>query len=460
VNAILREPVRGLWLLVLVLFLLSAGCAPPADSTPPAAPPAGQAQVAAPPTAAVMVVKPVRKTMSYKIVQPGEIQAFALTPVYARISGYVHKVYKDIGDLVTEGEVLADLSVPEMDEELKQKQALVAQATAEIEQAKKLLGSAEADLKSAAARVREADAGRLRVNAELRRAESQYERMKNTSGVIAREVLDETRLGFEAARAAVTEVEARVGSAEAERVSREAKRDKAKTDISVAEAHLRVAQADEGHTAALLAYAKLRAPFAGVVTWRKVDPGHLLQPGAGGSKGEPIFVVAETDTVRIFLDVPENDAVLVSDGTPAVVSVQALNGEEFPGKVKRSAWTLDPKAGRTLRTEIDLKNADGRLRPGTYANATITVEHPNVLTVPAAAVVMQGEQPFCYRVEGGKAVRTPVRVGLRDAQFVEVMKRKVGKGAVWEDLTGQEEFVAGNVAALADGQPVTASHNP
>ena len=445
----------GLRLLPVVLVLLPAGCGGQAADTPRSA---SRSREQTPATPAVTVVRPVRKSFRREIVQPGEIQAFERTPLYARISGYVEKVHKDIGDPVKAGEILAELSVPERDEELAERKALVAQARAEVEQAKKVLAATEAELQSAAAKVKEAAAGRLRAGAEQRRAQLQYERLKKTSGVYPEEVLAETRLGAEAATAAVAEVEARVLSAEAERASRAARRDKAGADVRVAEARLEVARAAERRTAALLGYAKLQAPFAGVVIRRHVDPGHLLQAGGGAGQGEPVFVVARVDPVRIFVDVPETDAVLVKDGTRAEVRVQALGGEGFPGKVTRSAWALDPKGGRTLRTEIDLKNPGGRLRPGMYAHASIAVEHANVLAVPVSALVTQGEQTVVYRVEGGKALRTPVTVGLRDKDFVEVGKwRGHGQEGRWRDFGGAEEVIVRVPGALADGGAVTVS---
>jgi RND family efflux transporter MFP subunit len=403
----------------------------------------------------VTVAKPVRKTLGRKIVQPGEIQAFEQTPMFPGISGFVGQVHKDIEDYVTEGQVLAELSVPERDEELNQKRAKVSQARAEVEQAKKLLAAAEADVKSATAKVREVDASRLRVSASLRRAESQYERLKKSTAVLAQEVIDETRLGFEAAQAAVAEVDAKAASAEADRLSQEAKRDKARADIGVAEARLRVAEADERHMAELLRYAKLRAPFDGVIIRRNIDPGHYLQASSGKGRGEAAFVIARVDKVRVFVEVQENDAVLVTKGTRAVVTVQALNGEEFPGEVTRSAVAVDSKAGRTLRTEIDLKNPGGRLRPGMYAVATLTAIRQDVLAVPVAAVAFQGEQAYCFRLDGDKVRRVPIKVGVRDGQFIEVVKRKsTDKDGGWEDFTGDEMIVTGSPAALTDGQVV------
>jgi multidrug efflux pump subunit AcrA (membrane-fusion protein) len=119
---------------------------------------------------------------------------------------------------------------------------------------------------------------------------------------------------------------------------------------------------------------------------------------------------------------------------------------------------LDPQS-RTLRTEIDLPNPQGRLMPGMYVQATILFEHANAWTLPAAAAVTAGEQTFCYRVIDGKAVRAPLQIGLRGGDSVEVLKmqvRSVSPSAEcrWEDVTGQEVVVASDAASLQNGQPV------
>src|SRR5262249_2854715 len=108
------------------------------------------------------------------------------------------------------------------------------------------------------------------------------------------------------------------------------------------------------------------------------------------------------------------------------------------GEVKRSSWALDPK-GRILRTEIDLPNADGKLRPGMYAYATITVVHKDLWAVPASAIVTKDHQTFCRFVESGKTRLVPVLTGFRDGQFVEVTKKQ-GEGSEggWKDFTGNE----------------------
>jgi hypothetical protein len=187
----------------------------------------------------------------------------------------------------------------------------------------------------------------------------------------------------------------------------------------------------------------------------------LNQPAGGGARGRPLYVVDRTDPVRVFVNVPGADAAWVRDGAPVSLRLQGAGGELFQGKVTRNARSLDPRA-RTLRTEIDLPNPSGKLLPGTYVLAAITVQHANAWTLPAAAVVTEGDNTFCYRVVDGRAVRTPLQVGLSGGGLVEVLKVQApaaspGAEGEWREVTGGEEVVASDPAALSDGQPVRAA---
>jgi RND family efflux transporter MFP subunit len=397
-----------------VLVGLSGGC-----DRQPAARSDQAAQASPPPTPALKVVRPEKKDVRRLIQRPGyNIEAYERTPLYAKIPGYVLKWNVDMGDSVHKDDVLAELYIPEMEVELKQKEAGVRQASSEIKQA---------------------EATVLRAQAELDRAKSQYERLARVgrSGVLDKEQVEETRLGFEAAQAAVV---------------------KAQADVDVAKARLEVAKADRDHVQTLLQYTKVRAPFDGVVTGRRsINVGDFVQPAAA-SKEESLFIVERIKPVRVFINVPELDAVWVRVGDGALIRVQSLQGQEFRGTVTRVSKSLHPQ-NRTLRTQIDLPNDDGKLLPGMFVNATIIAEHKNVWVLPVAAVVTQGEQTYCYRVEHGKAVRTPIRVGLRGNELVEVLKKqtKSPKGAEessWDDLTGKEVIVASDAGSLAEGQAV------
>jgi RND family efflux transporter MFP subunit len=321
----------------------------------------------------------------------------------------------DIGATVHKDDILAELYMPEMEVELKQKEAAVGQAASEIKQA---------------------DAAGVRARAEWTRAKSQFERMARLTSVVNKDEVEEYRLGFDAAQAGVA---------------------KADADVEVARARLKVAEADKDHVATLLQYTKVRAPYDGVITQRSVNTWDFVQPAAA-NKGESLFVVERIKPVRVFVNLPEPEAVWVRDGDAALIRVQSLQGPPFKGAVTRTAKSLNPQ-NRTLRTEIDLPNTEGKLLPGMFVNVTIIAEHKNVWAVPPTAIVVQGEQTFCFRVENSKAVRTPVQVGLRGSELVEVLKKqtkpaKAGEDGPWEEFAGDEEVIS-NPAGLADGQAVT-----
>jgi multidrug efflux pump subunit AcrA (membrane-fusion protein) len=399
----------------ILLGVLTAGC-----NQQPAAPPEQPTQptAAAPPT--VKVVHPEKKDVRRLIERPGyNIEAHERTALYAKLPGYVRKWNVDMGDSVREGDVLAELWIPEMEVEVRQKEAAVGQAASEIKQA---------------------EAAVLRARFELERAKSQYERLAKVgrSGVLGKDEVEEYQFGYQAAQAALAKAEA---------------------DVDVAKSRLEVAKAALAHVQTLLQYTKIRAPFDGIITGRRtINTGDFVQP-ASASKGESLFVVERIKPVRVFVNVQELEAVWVHDGDAALIRVQGFPGQPFKGTVTRTSKSLHPQ-NRTLRTEIDLPNTDGKLLPGMFVNATIIAEHKNVWALPAAAVGTQGEQGFCYRVENGKAVRTPIQVGLRGSELVEVLKKqttpsKPGVEGQWEDFGGDEVIVASDIAAITNGQSIS-----
>jgi HlyD family secretion protein len=411
------RPVRVLLTVTGLVVVLIAGCHKPAET----AEPAGEGQAQAAPS--FRIVKPQRKTVGSRIQQPGfNIEAFQDAPLFVRISGYVKEWKVDIGDRVKKGELLAELDVPDQVVTVKQKEAAVRLAEAQVKQA-------EAQL--------------LIAKAHQARAQRQYDRLARVgqNGLLDRESIDEARLGNEAAKAAV---------------------EKAKADVTAAGAHVDVARADRDYAQTMLAFARIPAPFAGVVTKRNVSEGDFVQPAGGGAGAKPLYVVQQIDPVRVFVNVPGADAMWIKDGDPVSFRLQGAGGELFTGKVTRNARSFDPQA-RTLRTEIDVPNPKGILLPGMYVQAAIMVKHANVWSLPASAVVTEGEQTFCYRVVEGKAVRTPLQVGLRGGGLVEVVKKQVNPKASdeegrWEDFTGEEEIVS-EPTGLSNGQPVRPSQS-
>lgn len=442
---------RSPWPTLALPLIVLVGCGGSDTSPKP-----GTAAAVPDAPAAVSAVTPKKQTLAWAIEQPGTVHPFEVTPVVAKLSGFVTRVRADLGDEVLAEQVLAEVSIPELAEEKKQKLATVQLAVAEVTQAERAADEADARVTSAEAVTTEARAALGRLDADVERWDGELKRVEGlVSGrVLDGQVGDETRKQAKAARAAKAEGEAKLASALA--LTREAvsRKGRAAADVAAAKAKKAVAEAEVNRLTELLKYTAIRAPFAGVVTARTVHTGHYLP--AAGHKADALFVVARTDTVRVFVEVPEGSAAAATVGAAATVRVPALKNREFSGTVTRTARVLNGES-RTLRVEIDLPNKDGQLRPGSFVNVKIAASTKDALTVPAAAVLFADETAYCFLVEDGKAVKMRVQVGQAQGGVIEVLnRRRAGTlSDPWTPWTGTEKVVSGKLGELADGQPVT-----
>jgi RND family efflux transporter MFP subunit len=371
----------------------------------------------------VVAGPPTRKTLVLTTTQPARIEAFEVTPLFAKLAGYVGEVRVDIGDAVTKDQPLIVLHIPELQNEVAQKQAYLQQAEAEVQQAAANTDATRAAAETAAAQVAEAQAGIAGARADAERWTAELNRIKQLalSGSVTQKLVDESANRLAAAKAASQKAVAAVASAEAGAREATALVAKAEADNVAAEARLGVARADLARAETMLNYAILAAPFDGVVTQRAVDNGHFVQP-AGGAAARPLLTVARTDKVRVSLEVSELEANQVDVGDLVTLNIQALAGEPVQGSITRTSWSLDP-ANRSLRAEIDLPNINARLRPGLYATAAIELaRRENVLTAPATAIIRVEQQTLVNEVQSGKIVRRPVKLGLRSGSEVEILE--------------------------------------
>jgi len=398
--------------------LLAVGLAISANGCGHESPPPPQATS----TLQVAAAKPERKTLSLSTTQPGQIEAFEQTPLFAKVSGYVEELLADIGDVVKKNQVLIRISVPELQDDLHQKEALVAQAEAEVKQAESAITANRAAAETAQSRIAEAEAGIGRADADLERCKSEHARIKElaSKGSVTKKLEDETLSELRSAEAATREAAAKVQSSRTGHYEAQANVGKAEADKVAAEARLQVAKADLARAKTMLGYTEIRAPYDGTVTRRMVDTGHYVSP-AGGPENKPLMVVARTDVVRIFVDVPELEASHVNAGDPASVKVQALEAKEFDAEVVRTSWTL-LESNHSLRAEIDVPNPDGVLRPGMYAAVTIRLEErPSAIVIPVTAIMRDGESANCWVINAGKTERRALTLGLRSGPIVEVV---------------------------------------
>lgn len=297
------------------------------------------------------VVKVTRGTLGSPLTLAGAFKPFQDVDVHAKVAGYIKAIYVDVGSHVKEGQVLAVLEVPELQAELQGADAAVRRAKEEISREHSNLQAAKS------------------TNSAVH---AMYQRLSQASqqkaGLVAQQEVDD-------AQAKDLGSAAQVASAEA--------------SLSAAQQALEVAQATQRQYTALADYTRITAPYAGVVTIRYADTGSLIAAGTSESKqAEPVVRLAQISVLRLVLPIPESIAGGIRLGDPIKVHVQAL-GKDYVGKVARFADSLNPDT-RTMHTEIDFQNVDGKLMPGMYAVATVPVSGlKNVLTVPLEAVDMK-----------------------------------------------------------------------
>ncbi len=409
-------------------------------------------------TAGIIVVQPERRDIRMNVIQPGTIQAYEVTPIYSRISGYVDKYRFNIGDRVKAGDILLDMWIPDIVEQHGQRTAMVKRAEVQISVAESALRAADAKLETSKARIVSAEAGVKRAQASYTRWESEYKRLQTlvNQRVLDVQVRDETYRQFEEASAASDQAISLVVQTNSERDQATADRDRARVDVEAARADLEVARAQEREARVLVEYGHIKAPYDGVITQRNISPGDYLQPGA--AQGRPLFVLEQTDPVRVFVGVPELASFFIHDQDTALIRFQALPGATREGKVVRSGFSMNPST-RTLQTEIDIPNQDGHLHPGWYVTVSVAIDRKQVWTLPSDAIGFGGQQNYyVYLQVDGKPVRTPVIIGTSDDTRTEVLK-KYAPGAntnAWPGFDGTERVLAGNLDLLAQGQPVTA----
>jgi RND family efflux transporter MFP subunit len=267
------------------------------------------------------------------------------------------------------------------------------------------------------------------------------------------DVGSQVRAGQALARLAVPELEAERNAARAQVTALRSEHDRTEmlaarnsvTQKALAEVKSRLdaAIATEAQIAAQIAYATIEAPFAGVVTARTIDPGDMVfEASSPKGSAEPLLKVAKLDVIRVKTYVPEREAVWADIGDAAAISFDALPGQLFAGTVARLSGAIDPGT-RTMLVEIDLPNADGRIRPGLYGQVRLTLEQrEGALALPAAAVQFDDRGAFVFvAATGDLARRMPVETGLSVGGAVEIV-RGLGAG---------DRVVTAPPAGMADG---------
>jgi membrane fusion protein (multidrug efflux system) len=216
-------------------------------------------------------------------------------------------------------------------------------------------------------------------------------------------------------------------------------------EVDAARGKQDIAKANLERTETLLGFCRITAPFAGVITSRRIDPGAFIAAATSSSASAGMFTVMDFNKVRVQAAIPESEVPLIKVGLAAFITIEELRRPAFNGQVTRFSHALD-ETTRTMLTEIELPNPSGELRPGMYAKVRLVVEtKPDALIIPAEALLTEKNRVSVFTVVENKAKRLTVRAGFADAGQVEIL----------EGVPADAPVILLGKQTPADGQTVT-----
>ncbi len=340
----------------------------------------------------VGTMNPVKQDLDVRLTYTADLIPNQLVNIFSRVDGYIAKIHVDKGDLVKANQLLVEIDHTDYVHAVNQ---------------------AKANLLSAKAKVVQQDAG-------VRNATLTLDRMQALikDQFVSQQDLDTALVNRDAAVALQDSLRAQV------------------QQMAVA-----LAQAETN-----LAYSYIRAPFAGYIAERNLDPGAYVSGTTASTStvSRGILSVHDVETVRTLIEIVEKDVPLVQVGQRADVRAEAYPHEVFEGQVTRIVQALN-RATRTMTVEVDLPNRDHRLKGGMFARVEVLVgKHPQAIQIPLDAVSRLEESQYVYIVKDGKAHQVPVELGARADNRVEVVK----------GLSGDEQLIVSGKDLVSEGAPV------
>ena len=359
----------------------------------------------------VVTVAQVKKSEpTSELLLPGTLTPLTEAYLYARASGFVKRRYVDIGDRVREGQLMAEIDAPDLDQQ-------VVQARASLQQTRANLGQTQASLE-------QAQAQQKLTGITLSRWKTLVAR-----GVLSQQEGDQKQADYDNATAQVHVQEA---------------------NIRAAQDNVRASEANLARLIELQSFKFIRAPFAGVVTSRSVDVGSLISAsgagqgnpnlgsnaGGGGNTSGELFRVAQINRLRVLVNVPQSYSSSIHLGLPANISIQEASRRKVLGKVTRTSSSLDQNT-RTLLTEVQIDNRDRSLLPGMYVQIQFVSERsdPPVL-IPGDSLVIHTKGPEVAMLQPGNKVHfIPITVGRDYGTNIEVTSGLTGGEHVVVNIT-------------------------
>jgi membrane fusion protein (multidrug efflux system) len=342
----------------------------------------------------VGTVMPIRRDLDVRLEYTADISPYQMVNLFSRVDGYIARMYVDKGDLVKAGQLLVEIDHTDYVHAMNRARANLAAARAEV----------------------------LRQDANIRNAKLTLDRMKALikDQFVSQQDLDTAQVNYDVAAAQIETYRAQVQQME-----------------------VALQQAETN-----LTYSYIRAPFAGYVAERNLDPGAYVTGSTASTStmSRGILSLHDIETVRTLIEVVEKDIPLVKIGQPAEVRAEAYPDRVFTGRVTRTVQAVNRNT-RTMTVEVDLPNKDRFLKGGMFARVAILVGvHRNAVQIPIDSVTRLEDNQYVYVVRDGKAYQVPVELGGRAENRVEIVK----------GLTGDEQVIVSGKDLVGDGTVVEA----
>ena len=373
-------------------------------------------------------VSPVtRQNLTYSLVANGDISPLMQIDLSPKVSGYLEKIFVEMGDSVRQGQVIAQIDRAEFVQKVREVEAKVAQAKASADEIE--AGTRSEDVRQAEEAVKQAQS-------RYDNAKAQRERME---ALFKKQII--SKKDFDNADTECAVCDAQLSSSQ-ERLKqlKEGARQEVKEG---SRARLKEMEAILAQEQIRLQNTQIVAPFAGEIIRRYVDGGSLV------SSSTPVVTLIHLETLKVVANVLEKDVGLVKPGMKAKILTEAYPEKPFEGTVVRINKALD-LATRTLQAEINIPNPGHLLKPGMFAKVEMILkEKPDALTVPKDAVLREEGKEFVFVVEGNQAFRKPVLTGIERENLIEIVEGvKEGDKIV---IRGQESLRDRSTIRIVEG---------
>jgi len=378
----------------------------------------------------VQVISTALKPLTYSMRVTGDIMPLMQVDLFPKVSGYLERIDVHIGDVVRQGQVIAQIDRSDYLQKVREIEAKVAQAKAQLAEIE--TGTRTEELRQAEEAVKQAQSRFENAKMQRERIEALYRRE-----VISKKERDIADMDF-------TVAEAQLASSQQNlKLLREGARQEVREG---SQAKLREMEAILEQERNHLKDTQIVAPFRGEISRKYVDAGAFVSPS---SPSTPLVTLVHTETLKIVANVLEKDIPLLKPGMKAKIRVESYPEKVFEGRVEKINSVLELST-RTLQAEIYIPNPDRFLKPGMFSNVEVVLlEKPQTMVIPREAVIEAGSEMSVFVVEGKQAVRRPITIGYEQDYMVEVLKGlNQGDQVI---IKGQQLIKEGSAVRVVEG---------